>query len=40
MFLRVFLDGACRGLAAIKQGGAHGAPRAFDSSLQARASSK
>ena len=40
MSLKVLLDGASRGLVPIKQGGAQGAPRASDSGLQARVSSK
>ena len=36
----VLLDGACRRLAPIKQGGAQGAPRDFDSGLQVRISSE
>ena len=34
MLLRVFLGGACRGLAPTKQGSAQGALRASDSDLQ------
>ena len=40
MLLRVILDGTCRRLAPIEQGGVQGGPRAFDSGLQARLNSK